>query len=130
MAVAVFAVLSLSIGTLMGAGLPAAPEVHQIRSAAPVTVSLRTMSVYHPKYIGRKMANGDPYNPHALTVASNDWKLGTELTIVHAGRSVEVTVTDRMAKRFSGKRVDASQAVWDLLTGSAKPGLRRVEVQK
>jgi hypothetical protein len=130
MAVAVFAVLSLSIGTLMGAALPAAPEVATVHSFAPVTVSLRTMSVYHPKYIGRKMANGDPYNPNALTVASNDWRLGTELTIVHAGRSVEVTVTDRMAKRFSGKRVDASQAVWDLLTSSAKPGLRRVEVQR
>jgi hypothetical protein len=106
MAVAVFAVLSLSIGTLMGAALPDAPETLQVHSFAPVTVSLRTMSVYSPKYIGKKMANGDPYNPNALTVASNDWRLGTELTIIHAGRSVEVTVPDGLA------------------------GLRKVEVQK
>ena len=127
--VATLAVVSLSAGTLLGATLPAPPDTY-VLARASVAVELRTMSVYHPKYIGRKMANGEPYNPHALTVASNDWKLGTKLTIVRAGKSVEVTVTDRMAKRFTGKRVDASQAVWDKLTGKAEPGLRKVEVQR
>lgn len=128
--VAALSVVSLSAGTLLGATLPALPEVQQVRSYAGVSVTLRTMSVYHPKYIGKPMANEQPYDPKAFTVASNDWPLGTRLTIVRAGKSVEVEVTDRMHKRFTGIRVDASRAVWNALTGSAADGLRKVEVQK
>lgn len=90
----------------------------------------RTMSVYSDSLAGRKMANGKRYDPNAMTVASNDWKLGTKLRITAGEKSVIVTVTDRMAKRFSGKRVDASRRVWRTLTNGAKPGLRKVRVRK
>lgn len=88
----------------------------------------RTLSVYSDYYEGRTMSNGKKFSQKGFTVASNDWKLGTRLILRYNGKSVSVVVTDRMASRFSGKRVDASKAVWNYLTGNAKPGLRRVEV--
>ena len=127
--VAICAVCSLSAGTLLGATLPAQPDTF-VFTRSSVSVTTRTMSVYSDSYIGKKMANGKPYDAKALTVASNDWPLGTRLTIVRSGKSVEVEVTDRMHKRFTGIRVDASRAVWNALTGSAADGLRKVEVQK
>lgn len=84
----------------------------------------RTVSVYSDYYNGRKMANGKPYSPSKLTVASNDWKLGTKLKLSANGKSVVVTVTDRMARKFSGIRIDASMAVWKAL-GGGKPSLIR-----
>jgi rare lipoprotein A len=90
----------------------------------------RIMSVYSDSLAGRKMANGKKYDLDALTVASNDWKLGTKLRLTYGEKSVVVTVTDRMARRFSGKRVDASRRVWRTLTNGAKPGLRKVRVRK
>lgn len=97
----------------------------------------RTLSTYSSRYEGRKMANGTPYRASALTVASNDWKLGTRLVLQRVtkfgepvGKSIEVTVTDRMSNRFNGRRIDASRAVWNLLSGGAKPGLIRVQVRK
>ena len=83
--VAALAVVSLSAGTLLGATLPALPEVTRVRSYAGVSVTLRTMSVYSPKYIGRKMANGEPYNPHALTVARD--RKSTRLNSSHIQKS-------------------------------------------
>lgn len=91
-----------------------------------------TISVYSSYYNGRKMSNGKPYDPNKFTVASNDYKLGTKLSISYKGKTVKVVVTDRMAKRFSGIRVDASMAVWKAL-GGGKPGLLKgatVEVVK
>lgn len=57
-------------------------------------------SYYARHYIGRKMANGRPYNPADFTMASWDYPLGTlvQLTYVSSGgqkRSVVVEVTDR-----------------------------------
>ncbi len=89
------------------------------KAKGPVT---RTISTYSDYYIGRKMSNGVKYDPDNLTVASNDWKLGSRLRITYNGKSVTATLTDRMAKRFSGIRVDASTAVWKAL-GGGKPGL-------
>lgn len=128
-ALAFMAILAVGAGAVLGQALPALPEKASF-VAPSASVEIRTMSVYSDSYIGKKMANGAPYDPHDLTVASNDWPLGTELLLVRHGRSVAVTVTDRMHKKFSGIRVDASKAVWNILTSSAKPGLRKVEVQK
>lgn len=92
----------------------------------------RTLSVYGDEFIGRKMANGERFYQHLHTCATNDWKLGTKLRITHNGRSVVLTVSDRMAKRFSGKRIDLPRDRWREL--EQKPdGLHRgakVEVVK
>lgn len=88
---------------------------------APIT---RDFSVYHSRYAGRTMASGHRYDPNKLTVASNDFKLGTRLELCHGKYRVTVTVTDRMAKTWTGKRVDLSTAAWRKL-GGGKPGILR-----
>lgn len=98
-------------------------------SQKPATV-VRTMSTYHDVFVGRCMANGAVYRHEGMTVASNDFRLGTKLRLSWGGRSVEVEVTDRMAQRFTGVRIDASRRVWDILTGRAKPALREVRITR
>ena len=41
------------------------------------------------------MANGEPFDPYAMTAATNAWPLGAELLVCAEGRCVEVAVTDR-----------------------------------
>ena len=90
---------------------------------APVT---RTASVYSDYFHGRTMANGRTFSQHKITAASNDWPLGTVLSVSDGRKALRVQITDRMAVRFSGRRIDLSKKAWDTLTGGAKPGLRRV----
>ncbi len=82
-----------------------------------------TFSTYADKYVGRKMSNGQAYSHDNPTVASNDYPLGTRLTLETEWAKVSATVTDRMARRFSGKRIDLSRSLWEALSGGAKPGL-------
>lgn len=82
-----------------------------------------TFSTYADKYVGRKMSNGKRYSHDAATVASNDYPLGTRLRLTTEWGFADAVVTDRMAKRFSGLRIDLSRSLWDALSGGAKPGL-------
>ena len=83
-----------------------------------------TFSTYADKYVGKPMSNGKPYSHHEPTVASNDYPLGTRLTLqAENGRRTTATVTDRMARKFSGKRIDLSRSLWNELSGGSKPGL-------
>lgn len=85
----------------------------------------RDFSVYGSRYAGKEMAyRSQLYDPGKLTVASNDFKLGTRLELRHGKHRVTVTVTDRMARTWTGKRVDLSTAAWRKL-GGGKPGLLR-----
>ena len=61
------------------------------------TVAAQTATYYHPSLAGRKKANGQRYNPNAMTAASNNYRLGTRVRVTNrrTGRSVVVTITDR-----------------------------------
>ena len=41
------------------------------------------------------MANGEPFDPYAMTAATNAWPLGTRLRVCAGGGCVDVAVTDR-----------------------------------
>lgn len=82
-----------------------------------------TFSTYADKYVGRRMSNGKRYSHDAATVASNDYPLGTRLRLTTEWGFADVVVTDRMARRFSGLRIDLSRSLWNQLSGGAKPGL-------
>lgn len=101
-------------------------------AAIAAQTATRTLSVYGDEFVGRTMANGQRFYQHLHTCATNDWKLGTRLRITHKGKSIVVTVADRMAKWFSGKRIDLPRDRWREL--EAKPdGLHvgaKVEVVK
>ena len=76
------------------------------------TVATRTASVYSDYFVGRTMANGDKFSQDKMTAASNDFKLGTKLKLEYKGTVVEVIVTDRMHRRFTGKRIDLSRTAF------------------
>jgi rare lipoprotein A len=80
------------------------------------------------------MANGGEFNENKYRAASWDYALGTRLKVssVVTGRSVIVTVTDRTARRFKGKRIDLSRAAMEALGGqwAINKGLLNVKIEK
>ena len=54
-----------------------------------------TVSWYGERYRGKSMANGDPFNPDALTVAHRVLPFGTKVRFQHGPNVVVATVTDR-----------------------------------
>ena len=74
-----------------------------------------TFSVYATRYHGRTAANGSRYDHKGLTCASNAHKFGTRLELRYKGRTVTVTVTDRMAKGLGRVRIDLSGGAFKAL---------------
>ncbi len=83
---------------------------------------------------GKKMANGQPFNPDGMTAASWDYPLGTKLRITHDGKSIIVEVTDRGGEpaflQF-GKTIDLSKGAFSRLDdpeeGSIHVKIKRVK---
>jgi hypothetical protein len=74
-----------------------------------------TFSVYAVRYHGRTAANGKRYDHKGLTCASNSHPFGTVLELRYKGRTVTVTVTDRMAKSLGRVRIDLSGGAFKAL---------------
>lgn len=92
--------------------------------AATTTIVSGKATYYHRDYIGKPMANGQPYDASKLTCASWDFPLGSVLVVTYISRSgqarsVRVTVTDRgPAKRLvesQNRRIDLSWAAFRAL---------------
>lgn len=62
----------------------------------------------------KPMANGKQFYDNLLVAASRDYPLNTRLRVTNLenGRSVCVKVTDRIGKRFKGKRIDLSKGAF------------------
>jgi rare lipoprotein A len=76
---------------------------------------------------GRKMADGRPFNPDALTAASWDYPLGARLKIEHKGKIVHVEVTDRGGKKAfmqHGKAIDLSKGAFAKLENTNVGSIR------
>ena len=82
---------------------------------------------YNPGFI---MANGKVFYDNNFTCACNSYKLGDRLRVTgRDGRSVVVVVTDRTAKRFTGKRIDLSISAFSKISDTCR-GLEKVMVEK
>lgn len=86
-------------------------------------------SYYHDKFTGSKTATGATYSHNLLTAASNMYKLGTKLLVtnIKTGKSVIVTVNDRMAAHMKN-RVDLSQSAFKQI-GHLGAGILNVAVE-
>jgi len=86
-------------------------------------------SWYGWELAGKPMANGQPFDPTALTCASWSYPLGTRLRVTHGTNTVTVVVTDRgPAKRLLATRqIDLSLAAFKKLA-DPRDGLTRVTV--
>lgn len=74
-----------------------------------------TFSVYSACLHGGPVARGGRYDRNKLTCASNTHRFGTILEIRYKDRLAHVTVTDRMATRFTGSRIDLSSRAFAAL---------------
>lgn len=68
-------------------------------------------SWYGPRFHGKRTANGEVYNQHALTAAHRTLPMGTKaiVTNVDTGESVEVRINDRGPYKY-GRVIDLSYA--------------------
>lgn len=83
-------------------------------------------SWYGGNYHGKMMANGDPFDMHANTIAHRELPLGTqvELTNPETGQSEKAVVTDR-GPYISGRDVDLSYGLAKKLS-MVKQGVGRL----
>ena len=70
------------------------------------------VSFYADAHHGRLMANGRPFNMHAMTTAAPSLPLGTKLRVTANGKSVVVTVTDRGPAKRLNRVLDLSKAAF------------------
>lgn len=76
-------------------------------------------------------ANGEPFNENAMTCASRDYPLGSILRITNKanGKTVHAKVTDRIGRRFKGKRIDLAKGVFIKLSPLSK-GVIFVDIKR
>jgi len=88
------------------------------------------VSYYHDKYHGRKSANGERFDQTKHTCAANNFDFGTHLCITNKenGKSVEVIVTDRLAKKYKN-RIDLSKNAFRKIA-SLNKGIINAEVEE
>lgn len=97
--------------------------------APPVgTTSVGTASWYGPGFHGRRTANGERFDQEALTAAHRRWAFGTRVrvTLLSTGRSVVVTINDRIPRR--DRIIDVSRGAARAL-GLIGPGIGRVRLE-
>jgi rare lipoprotein A len=81
----------------------------EIRQAGPQPASEVVASWYGEDYHGRPMANGDPYNMFANTIAHKELPLGTEVELKNprTGQTATAVITDR-GPYIEGRDIDLS----------------------
>lgn len=57
---------------------------------------------------GTRTANGERFNPHAMTCAHRTLPFGTRLRVTYRGRSVVVRVNDRGPAKWTHRSIDLS----------------------
>lgn len=95
------------------------------KEAAPAVLDAGTASYYGKAHQGRRTASGDRFNMEALTAAHPWLPFGTQVrvTVAATGRSVVVTITDRIPSRT--RILDLSVAAARQL-GMIRQGLAQV----
>ncbi len=106
----------------------AAALVAVVALAMPAAAETCRASWYGTAHHGRTMANGKPFDMHALTAAHRTWPFGTRVRVTYRGRSVVVVITDRGP--FAGGRcIDLSLAAAQAL-GMVRAGVGTVTLNR
>lgn len=112
---------------LLGAGCAA--HRPPVGWAPPVgTTAVGTASWYGPGFHGRRTSSGERFDQEALTAAHRLWAFGTRVrvTLLSTGRSVVVTINDRIPRK--DRIIDVSRGVARRL-GLIGPGTGRVRLE-
>lgn len=82
----------------------------------------------------KRMANGKHFSDSGLTAACRLYPLGSRVMVTNVanGKTVCVTITDRIGKRFAKTRIDLSKGAMEALGGKQAliQGLLQVEVEE
>jgi len=100
------AVTAVVLGCTLGAVSAVAEETKPVQTGAA--------SWYGPGFHGKRTANGERFNTHALTAAHKTLPFGTQLRVTNerTGRSVVVRINDR-GPYAHGRVIDLSKAAAD-----------------
>ena len=93
-------------------------RAHPTRPPAKVEV-IGVASWYGRREQGRTMANGRPYDRHAMTAAHRTLPLGTKLIVRNGDASIAVIITDRPSLRYA-HRLDLSEAAFSRLAPKSR----------
>ena len=87
-------------------------------------------SFYGKRFHGKKTANGEIFNQHAMTAASNTYPFNTKLRVTCAttGKSVVVRINDTGGFHKYGRSIDLSQGAAEKL-GIIKQGVAKVYLE-
>lgn len=87
---------------------------------------LVTTSWYGPRFHGREMANGRPFNRYAISAAHKTLPLGIQVRVTNpqTGASLVVPITDR-GPYIQGRQLDLSEEAAERL-GVKEEGVARV----
>lgn len=88
-----------------------------------------TASFYGAAHHGKPMANGQPFNRHAMTAAMWGPAFGSRYRVRAGGRSVVVTITDRGPAKRLGRLIDLSEAAFAKIA-PLRQGLARVCIER
>jgi rare lipoprotein A len=91
-------------------------------------VATGTASWYGPGFHGRKTASGERFDQDHLTAAHRLWAFGTRVrvTLLSTGRSVVVTINDRIPRK--DRIIDVSRGAARAL-GLIGPGIGKVRLE-
>ena len=108
------------------AAADAAAAVQMPRKGKPLAQG--KASWYGPRFHGRRTANGERYDMHALTAAHKTLPFGTRLRVrsVHTGKEVVVRINDRGPYKHQ-RIIDLSRAAMVAL-GTLERGVTEVEL--
>jgi len=100
------AITAVVLGCALGPASAPAEETQPIQTGAA--------SWYGPGFHGKRTANGERFNTHALTAAHKTLPFGTQLRVTNerTGRSVVVRINDR-GPYAHGRVIDLSKAAAD-----------------
>lgn len=86
-------------------------------------------SFYHPKFVGRKTANGEVFSNDKFTAASNFFKLGSYVKVTNTrnGKFIYVKINDRMG--HPSRVIDLTQKAAKALDFIDR-GLVKVEIME
>ena len=108
-----------------------AVDITTIEPAAPASTSLGTghASYYGRRFHGRRTANGESFDMHALTAAHRTLPFGSRVRVTNprTGQSVVVRINDR-GPFVSGRTIDLSRAAAEQV-GIVRRGHGSVELE-
>lgn len=98
--------------------------------SAPRTFDLTTYS--QKLFDGKKQAYGETYKHYGkeLTCATVDYPKNARLRISWRGKSIVCRVTDKINRRYRGRRIDLNGTAWNALSGGKRPGIMKKALVK